>query len=118
MTDRRFGCVAAFLGGYLYVCGGANGKEVLSSVERYDPLLNQWDPVTPMLAERVRPGIAVSRLVPLAAPGARLEEESDKDEDDQLWKEMGAKVMAEEDEDDDESEELHMCIACGCAEAV
>ncbi len=28
--------------GYLYVAGGHDGRSVLSSVERYDPMINVW----------------------------------------------------------------------------
>ncbi len=32
----------AIVDGFIYAIGGSNGFENLSTVERYDPMLNQW----------------------------------------------------------------------------
>lgn len=38
--------------GKIYALGGYNGRNRMSSVERYDPEKNQWELITPMLKQR------------------------------------------------------------------
>jgi len=42
MCDRRCSCAAAVLRDNMYVIGGFNGKDALSTVERYDSLNDRW----------------------------------------------------------------------------
>ncbi|KAK6042655.1 kelch repeat protein [Cooperia oncophora] len=39
---------SAVLDGHLYVAGGYDGSSRLGSVEKYDPVINQWIAVTAM----------------------------------------------------------------------
>lgn len=57
MKYRSAGGVAA-LGGYIYALGGHDGLSIFDSVERYDPLRNEWTKVVPMLNRRCRLGVA------------------------------------------------------------
>ena len=49
----------AVLNGKLYAVGGYNGSEHLSSVECYDPLLDQWQLIEAMATPRNSPAVAV-----------------------------------------------------------
>lgn len=57
MKYRSAGGVAA-LGEFVYALGGHDGLSIFDSVERYDPKLNLWSKVTPMLNRRCRLGVA------------------------------------------------------------
>lgn len=57
MKYRSAGGVAA-LCEYVYALGGHDGLSIFDSVERYDPKLNVWSKVTPMLNRRCRLGVA------------------------------------------------------------
>merc|ERR1712176_485101 len=49
MLEHRWaGAMAVVMGGKIYVYGGGNGKELLSSVECFDPVMMRWDAVPPM----------------------------------------------------------------------
>merc|ERR1719433_991719 len=52
------GTITAALGGCLYVCGGWDGRQRLSSVERFCPKLGSWEELSPMLERRDRAAIA------------------------------------------------------------
>nr|XP_026690605.1 kelch-like protein 12 isoform X2 [Ciona intestinalis] len=52
MNVKRWGFGAAVLNGHLYSLGGHSGKQITSSVERYDPLLDEWKDVAPMQTRR------------------------------------------------------------------
>lgn len=45
--------------GYLLTMGGNDGSSSLNSVEKYDPKLNKWQLLTPMLTRRSSIGAAV-----------------------------------------------------------
>lgn len=45
--------------GRIYAMGGYNGRTRMSSVERYDPDLNQWELVASMLRQRSDASAAV-----------------------------------------------------------
>ncbi|CAH0556156.1 unnamed protein product [Brassicogethes aeneus] len=47
----------ASLNGQIYVVGGEEGPNILSSCERYDPSLNQWTQVAKMLVSRCEFGL-------------------------------------------------------------
>ena len=47
------------MNGHIYAIGGHDEKGPLSSVERYDPLVNKWAPRTPMSVSRDCVGTAV-----------------------------------------------------------
>lgn len=36
----------------IYAMGGFNGRTRMNSVEKYDPVLNQWELLTPMNKQR------------------------------------------------------------------
>ena len=38
------------LDGYIYIAGGHDGNSSISSVERYDPLLNTWSQAPPSMS--------------------------------------------------------------------
>ena len=59
MSTARSGLAAAAVDGKLYVMGGHDGQNGLSSVERYDPAKNAWEAVAPMSAARYAPAAAV-----------------------------------------------------------
>ncbi|KNA09349.1 hypothetical protein SOVF_154460 [Spinacia oleracea] len=46
------GCSVAAVNGCLYVVGGLSRTSALKCVRRYDPILNTWNEVTPMLTGR------------------------------------------------------------------
>jgi len=46
-------------GGFLYVIGGENSTGVLSDLQRYDPVLDAWTPLSPMNAARAGAAAAV-----------------------------------------------------------
>ena len=48
MPTPRAGHAAAVVKGKIYVIGGATTKEVLSSVEEYDPMTSTWTPKADM----------------------------------------------------------------------
>ena len=41
----------------VYICGGFNGQECLSSAECYDPAVNQWTMLSPMRNRRSGVGV-------------------------------------------------------------
>ena len=59
MSAARDGPAAAVFDGKLYVMGGYDGQNSLSTVERYDPAKNAWEAVAPMSAARDGPAAAV-----------------------------------------------------------
>lgn len=52
-------CGLAAVGAYLYAVGGFGGASWLRSLERFDPLTNQWTLLTPMSVARSSFGITV-----------------------------------------------------------
>src|SRR5258707_2551742 len=46
-------------GGFLYVIGGGNSGVALSDLQRYDPVLDAWTPLSPMNAARAGAAAAV-----------------------------------------------------------
>lgn len=48
LTDRRINFGVAVLHGFIYVVGGHNGEQYLSSVERYDTHQDSWKTVASM----------------------------------------------------------------------
>lgn len=52
MCAGRVGPASAVVAGKLYVCGGHDGENFLSSAERYNPLSNQWELLRPMSGRR------------------------------------------------------------------
>ena len=59
LATARAGHGVAALDGKLYVAGGYDGSNYLSSVEMYDPAENAWEEVAPLLTARSAHGIAV-----------------------------------------------------------
>jgi N-acetylneuraminic acid mutarotase len=60
MPTARGGAAAEALGGLIYVVGGiAENGASLDSVEVYDPTMDAWTSVAPMLTRRDNPGAAV-----------------------------------------------------------
>ena len=61
MGVRRSSVGIGVLKGYLYAVGGYDGasRQCLSSVERYDPVKNEWQFVTDMSVKRSGPGVSV-----------------------------------------------------------
>lgn len=59
MHEARAYCGVATVGSYLYAIGGFNGISWLRSMERYDPLTNQWTLLTPMSVARSSFGTTV-----------------------------------------------------------
>lgn len=60
LHKRRCGVGVAVLNGQLYAIGGHDGNSYLNSVERYDPLTNQWYmDVAPTTSCRTSVGVAV-----------------------------------------------------------
>ena len=66
----------AVLDGKLYAVGGQDDYNVLSSVERYDPVTNAWEVVAPMAEARYKHAVAALDGKLYAVGG------SDDDEDD------------------------------------
>ena len=58
MSTARGGPAAAAIDGKLYVMGGNDGQNRLSSVERFDPAKNAWEAVAPMSTARTCPAAA------------------------------------------------------------
>ena len=48
MGTKRYGAACAVLDGRLYVAGGHDGTNALSSVERYSPSSNTWEALQAM----------------------------------------------------------------------
>lgn len=60
MSKRRCGVGVAVLNQQIYAIGGHDGQSYLNSVERYDPLTNQWNlDVQPTSSCRTSVGVAV-----------------------------------------------------------
>lgn len=61
MSKRRCGVGVAVLNQHIYAIGGHDGQSYLNSVERYDPLTNQWNStdVQPTSSCRTSVGVAV-----------------------------------------------------------
>lgn len=60
MQKRRCGVGVAVLGSLLYAIGGHDGSSYLNTVERYDPVINQWtSDVSPTSSCRTSVGVAV-----------------------------------------------------------
>jgi N-acetylneuraminic acid mutarotase len=58
MSTARGGPAAAAIDGKLYVMGGHDGQNWLSSVELYDASTNAWEAVAPMSTARGAPAAA------------------------------------------------------------
>jgi N-acetylneuraminic acid mutarotase len=56
MTVARYWATAVGLNGKLYVIGGYNGIDPVTTVEMYDPATNRWRTVSGMPTERWSPG--------------------------------------------------------------
>nr|KAK3747887.1 hypothetical protein QZH41_001351 [Actinostola sp. cb2023] len=67
----------ASLGRAIYVIGGSteNGHNVLDSVERYDPMVNQWTEVAPLASPRAGLSAAVDMKVLYAIGGISAKKE-------------------------------------------
>ena len=50
---------ACSLNNKLYVCGGYDGFSFMNCVERYNPVVNEWSIITPMIKHRRAHGIVV-----------------------------------------------------------
>ena len=60
MSKRRCGVGVAVLNQQIYAIGGHDGVSYLNSVERYDPITNQWFmDVAPTTSCRTSVGVAV-----------------------------------------------------------
>ena len=61
MSTRRSSVGVAILNGYLYAVGGYDGvaRQCLNSVERYDPVSDEWSIVEPMNQRRSGAAVAV-----------------------------------------------------------
>jgi len=59
LLNPRSGLGCAILDGFLYVAGGFDGTTYLSSMERYDPLTNEWTQMPGMAMSRDCVGITV-----------------------------------------------------------
>ena len=59
MSSARYSLAAAVVDGKLYVMGGFDVPNRLSSVEQYDPAKNAWEAVAPMSTARQGPAAAV-----------------------------------------------------------
>jgi hypothetical protein len=66
MAQPRFTTASAVLEGALFVCGGFDGTQYLSSVEMLDPRLGKWQPVSAPAA----PDASLPLLRVLGAHGA------------------------------------------------
>jgi len=66
MSRARCYVSVVLLDGYIYALGGFDGYTRLSSVERYDPKLNQWEPVSDM--NMVRSDAAAASEFSIARP--------------------------------------------------
>ena len=65
----------AVLDGYIYIAGGHDGNSSISSVERYDPLLNTWSQAPPSMST-AREGVclvAVEQQVTKATPSPKTD---------------------------------------------
>lgn len=54
MQEVRCNGAACVLNKKIYMTGGTEEEDGLSSVERYDPAKNQWETVAPMNVERTQ----------------------------------------------------------------
>lgn len=59
MGSRRHGHGSVSLDGFVYVIGGYDGGEFLSSAERYTPSTGQWEAIAPMRTSRFGVACAV-----------------------------------------------------------
>lgn len=59
MNEPRAFFGVATVENYLYAIGGFNGTSWLRTMERYDPLANQWTTMTPMSVPRSSFGVTV-----------------------------------------------------------
>ena len=61
MSTRRSSVGVAILNGHLYAVGGYDGvaRQCLNSVERYDPVSDEWTLVEPMNQRRSGAAVAV-----------------------------------------------------------
>lgn len=44
--------------GWIYTVGGSYGNKALKTAERYDPVIDQWTPLTSMTLQRSHFGLA------------------------------------------------------------
>ena len=70
LANPRSGPGTAVLGGHIYVVGGQDGSGPLSSVERYDPLINEWAAQPNMNVARDCVGVAVVNVLHGSGGGA------------------------------------------------
>ena len=59
MSFARSGHSVASIGGLIYAVGGENDSLIYDTVECYDPALNTWSLVAPLIAPRVACGVCV-----------------------------------------------------------
>ena len=59
MKSSRAGLQLVALNGKLFAIGGWRKRQYLDTVERYDPLLNEWVTVSPMRYPRAKFGAVV-----------------------------------------------------------
>lgn len=59
MSFARSGHAVASIGGLIYAIGGENDSLIYDTVECYDPALNSWSLVAPLMAPRVACGVCV-----------------------------------------------------------
>ena len=69
MLSPRSGLGTAVLGGHVYVVGGHDGTAPLPSMERYDPLTDEWTVQPHMNVGRDCVGIAVVNVSWQASSG-------------------------------------------------
>ena len=61
MNERRLFAAAVAFKDKIFVFGGSDGDNILSSCEVYDPELNQWQNIAPMLVPRMRHSAVVHK---------------------------------------------------------
>ncbi|XP_068739435.1 uncharacterized protein [Montipora capricornis] len=61
MNERRLFAAAVAFKNKIFVFGGSDGDNILSSCEVYDPELNQWQTIAPMLVPRMRHSAVVHK---------------------------------------------------------
>ena len=59
MNEHRSSLGVAVLDGLLYAVGGYNGEMTVDTVERYNPVLEEWTTVAAMTHARSLLGVAV-----------------------------------------------------------
>jgi len=61
MPTARFGLAMVSVDNRLYALGGHDGRQRLAAVERFDPITNVWEKLSPMPTARYECAAAVGR---------------------------------------------------------